>query len=416
MKTSQSFGIHFTIRGYQAKEGKAPLYAVVTVNKERVLIGLKQKIDVKNWDSGKEAPKGNREDAKQMNAYLGEVRLALGNCYKELQLKGRLPSASAVKSLYLGEAEEKFTLSRLITYHNDTALSTIRQSTLTHYYVTQRYLIKFIEANYNCSDIYLNELNYKFVKDFEVFLRNHKPKENQKPIMNNGVVKHIVRLRKMVNLAVNLHWIYGDPFSTYKLKVQKVNREHLSERELELIEVKDFNIERLNMVRDLFVFACYTGLSYIDLINLTAANIVANEDGERWIRTCREKTSIPVSVPLLPQALAILDNYKFNERALAGGKVFPVISNQKVNSYLKEIAFRSSIDKNITFHLARHTFATTVTLSNGVPIETVSKILGHTKIATTQIYAKVVEKKLKEDMKALQQRLACAEMVWSHSS
>ena len=219
-------------------------------------------------------------------------------------------------------------------------------------------------------------------------------------------MKHIIRLKKMVNLAMNLQWIDNDPFAAYKLKIQKVNREQLSETELADMEKKVFAIERLDMVRDLFVFCCYTGLSYVDVINLTPGHIVAGADGEKWIRTCREKTMIPVNVPLLPQALKILDKYKANIRSLSGGKVFPVMSNQKVNSYLKEISEVCNITKNVTFHLARHTFATTITLSNGVPIETVSKMLGHTKITTTQIYAKVVERKLKEDMQNLKNRLA----------
>jgi integrase len=156
----------------------------------------------------------------------------------------------------------------------------------------------------------------------------------------------------------------------------------------------------------MFVFCCYTGLSYVDVSNLEPEHIVTGADGDRWIRTCREKTLIPVIVPLLPKALAILDKYKANERALYDARVFPIISNQKVNSYLKEIADRCDITKNITFHIARHTFATTITLSNGVPIETVSKILGHTKITTSQIYAKVVERKLKDDIKMLQSKLS----------
>jgi site-specific recombinase XerD len=405
MKTTQSFRIHFVVRAYLAKDGKAPLYVAVTVNKEKCLIGLKKNIDLNNWDTDKGIPKGNREEVKSLNTYLEEVRLTLGNCYKELISKGRIPSATTVKNLYLGEADEGNTLSKLFIYHNESSTEDLKWSTLKHYYVTQRYLIKFLDEAYNVSDIYLRELDYKFVKDFEVYLRNHKPKDHQKQMNNNGVMKHIIRLKKMVNLAQNLRWIDNDPFATYKLKMQKVNREQLSETELSDIEKKVFVIERLDMVRDLFVFCCYTGLSYVDVINLTPGHIIAGTDGDKWIRTCREKTLIPVNVPLLPQALKILDKYKTNERSLANGKVFPVISNQKVNSYLKEISEVCSITKNVTFHLARHTFATTITLSNGVPIETVSKMLGHTKITTTQIYAKVVERKLKEDMKNLQMRL-----------
>jgi site-specific recombinase XerD len=405
MQTSQSFGIHFTTRPDKARDGKEPIYACVTVNKQRAYIALKHNVDPKNWDSGKGVAKGNKDEVKSINNYLGEVRNTISNNYKLLQLKGKMLSAKAVKDLYLGAEEEVYTLSRLFIYHNETSTTDLKWSTLKHYYVTQRYLVKFLEEHYKSSDIYLHELNFKFVKDFEVYLRNHKPKDHQKPMNNNGVMKHIIRLKKMVNLAMNLQWIDNDPFAAYKLKIQKVNREQLSEKELADMEKKEFAIERLDMVRDLFVFCCYTGLSYVDVINLTPGHIVAGTDGEKWIRTCREKTMIPVNVPLLPQALKILDKYKANIRSLSVGKVFPVMSNQKVNSYLKEISEVCNITKNVTFHLARHTFATTITLSNGVPIETVSKMLGHTKITTTQIYAKVVERKLKEDMQNLRIRL-----------
>ncbi|TWR24800.1 site-specific integrase [Mucilaginibacter pallidiroseus] len=406
MQTSQSFGIHFTTRPDKAKDGKEPIYACVTVNRQRAYIALKQNVDPKNWDSGKGTAKGNKDEVKSINNYLEEVRLAIGSSYKELQLKRKMLSAKAVKDLYLGAEQEVYSMSRLFSYHNESSTTDLKWSTLKHYYVTQRYLIKFLNIQFNASDIYLHQLDYKFVKDFEVFLRNHKPKDHQKPLNNNGVMKHIIRLKKMVNLAHNLQWISNDPFATYKLKIQKVNREQLSEVELKAIEEKKFGIERLEMVRDMFVFCCYTGLSFVDVSNLEPEHIVTGADGDRWIRTCREKTLIPVIVPLLPKALTILDKYKDNERALYDGRVFPKISNQKVNSYLKEIADRCDILKNVTFHIARHTFATTVTLSNGVPIETVSKILGHTKITTTQIYAKVVERKLKEDMKMLQSKLS----------
>lgn len=406
MQTSQSFGIHFTTRPDKAREGKEPIYACITVNKQRAYVALKHSVDPKNWDSGKGTAKGNKDEVKSINNYLGEVRNTISNNYKQLQLKGKMLSAKAVKDLYLGAEEEVYTLSRLFIYHNETSTTDLKWSTLKHYYVTQRYLVKFLDEQHQASDIYLHQLDYKFVKDFEVYLRNHKPKDHQKQINNNGVMKHIIRLKKMVNLALNLQWIDNDPFAAYKLKIQKVNREQLSETELADMEKKVFVIDRLDMVRDLFVFCCYTGLSYVDVINLTPGHIVAGADGEKWIRTCREKTMIPVNVPLLPQALKILDKYESNIRSLSGGKVFPVMSNQKVNIYLKEISEVCNITKNVTFHLARHTFATTITLSNGVPIETVSKMLGHTKITTTQIYAKVVERKLKEDMQNLKKRLA----------
>jgi site-specific recombinase XerD len=405
MKTVQSFGVHFTVRRDRVKDGKAQVYACITVNKEKCLMALQQTVDLRYWDERRGSGKGGRQEVSSMNSYLEEVRLALGNCYKNLQLKGRAVSADLVKDAFLGIHEEVYTLSRLVEYHNETATATLKWSTLKHYYVTQRYLTKFLHEKFRVKDLYLHELNYKFIHDFEIFLRNHKPKDHQKPMNNNGVMKHIIRLKKMVHLALRLEWIQKDPFANYKLKIQKVNREHLSELELKKVEEKKFDIERLDMVRDLFVFCCYTGLTYVDVINLQPHQIVEAAGGEMWVRTSRQKTDTPVSTPLLPKAMEIIKKYKGNERAAESQTIFPVISNQKVNSYLKEIADVCGIHKNITFHLARHTFATTVTLSNGVPIETVSKMLGHTKIATTQIYAKVLEKKISEDMAALKRKL-----------
>lgn len=405
MKT-QSFGIHFTIRADKVRDGKAPLYACVTVSRKRSYIALKQTVEEKNWDNVKGVLKGNRETVKKLNHYLQEVRSAITLCYQQLHLKGRLISAEAIKDAFLGTEQEVYTLSRLVEYHNETAKAVLKWSTLKHYSVTQRYLTKFLDQQFKTPDIYLHEINFKFIQDFETFLRNHKPKDHQKPLNNNGVMKHIIRLKKMTHLAMRLEWISKDPFANYKLKILKVNREHLSERELSAMEKKEITIERIDMVRDLFIFCCYTGLSYVDVISLTFDNIVEATDGEMWVRTCRQKTETPVNIPLLPNAVAILKKYKGNLRASVTNTLFPVISNQKVNAYLKEIADLCEIKKHITFHLARHTFATTVTLSNGVPIETVSKILGHTKIATTQIYAKVLEKKISEDMANLKRKLA----------
>ena len=168
---------------------------------------------------------------------------------------------------------------------------------------------------------------------------------------------------------------------------------------------KELKIVRLQWVKDLFIFSCYTGLAYIDVMQLTPSNIAIGIDGKQWLATNRQKTSNPVRVPLLPKALEVIDKYKGHPKALHDGTLFPTISNQKLNGYLKEIADLCGVEKDLTFHIARHTFATTVTLTNGVPIESVSKMLGHTKISTTQVYAKVIEKKLGEDMDMLRDKL-----------
>ncbi|HEY4787351.1 MAG TPA: site-specific integrase, partial [Bacteroidales bacterium] len=165
---------------------------------------------------------------------------------------------------------------------------------------------------------------------------------------------------------------------------------------------------RLQHAKDMFVFSCYTGLAYIDAFNLTSQNIGIGIDGQYWISTCRKKTDQPVRIPLLPKAMEIIEKYKTHPYAIAKGKLLPIYSNQKLNSYLKEIADLCGITKPLTFHIARHTFATTITLSNGVPIETVSKLLGHGSIRTTQVYAKVIERKVSDDMSLLREKLTRA--------
>lgn len=241
--------------------------------------------------------------------------------------------------------------------------------------------------------------------DFENFLRDHKPEGHKKAIGNSGAMTHLIRLKKMINLAIKLEWMQKSPFLSYKIKIQHEQRICLTPIELSNLEKKIFTLYRLDYVRDLFVFCCYTGLAYIDAMNLTPQSLSDGIDGNKWIKTHRQKTNTPVNTPLLPKALKLLKKYEDDPRAISNGKLFPVMSNQKMNSYLKEIADLCGIDKNLTFHLARHTFATTVTLSDGVPIETVSKMLGHTKIATTQIYAKVLERKVSDDMERLRKKL-----------
>jgi integrase len=405
MRTKNTFGVLFMIRQDKLKDGKAPIYARVTINSERAHIGLKEWVEPKSWNNRKGYAKGSKEDIRSLNNYLEEVRTELGECYRELQLKKQIITAEAIKNTYLRVEEEDHTLKNLFEYHNKTAAHTLSPNTLSHYETSQNYMLKFVSSQFHKKDLHLKEVNYKFLVDFETFLRNHKPTDHQKPIGHNGAMTHLVRLKKMINLAINLEWIVKNPFKSYKIKIQHEERTFLTEAELLKMEKKKFDLFRLEYVRDLFVFCCYTGLAYIDAMSLTPEHLSVGTDGETWIKTKRQKTGISVNAPLLPKAAQILLKYKNDNRATEHNRLFPVMSNQKMNSYLKEIADLCKIKKNLTFHLARHTFATTVTLSNGVPIETVSKMLGHTKIATTQIYAKVVEKKISEDMAQLKKRL-----------
>jgi site-specific recombinase XerD len=309
-----------------------------------------------------------------------------------------------------GQKEEN-SLSDIIAYHEEKSKSTLAPGTMKNYGATQNYLGKFLQTKYKTEDVKLLEITSKFVFEFEHFLRMNKPVDHHKPLSNNGVMKHIERFKKLINLAIRIEWIEKKPFRNFKPKFDKVERDFLTELELQKIQNKEFETNRLEQVRDIFIFSCHTGLSYIDVANLTKDNIIIGMDGEKWISTHRQKTFIKVFLPLLPQAEEIMEKYKDNPQAIKKGILLPAASNQKTNEYLKEIATLCGIKNKLTFHTARHTFATTVTLTNGVPIETVSKMLGHTKLATTQIYAKVIESKIGEDMAMLKQKISQPKQV-----
>jgi len=247
---------------------------------------------------------------------------------------------------------------------------------------------------------YLDALEYGFITGFEKHLKI------EAGIDHNTAMSYIKRLKRIINIAVNNHWITFSPFSAFKCTTRKVVREELTEEEVKRLAEKVFAVKRLEEVRDCFLFSCYTGYAFIDACKLSMANIAVGKDNEMWVKTSRTKTEIVANVPLLPQAIEIINKYKNHEDCIYTGRILPMKSNQKMNAYLKEIADLCGIAKNLTTHMARHTFATTITLGNGVPIESVSKMLGHTKITTTQIYARVREQKVSTDMKALRLKLS----------
>lgn len=404
MKTTHTFGIQFIIRTGKKDKEKGNVYARVTVETRRIEISLKKAISVDDWNKARGMAKGSGPEAKKFNSYLEHVRSMLTDAYRELQVNKKKITPENIKALFLGDSDDH-TLLELVDYHNTTQASILSPGTMKNYRTTKKYLERFLKSKFRASDIYLVQINYKFIIDFEYFLRNYQPLDHQKPLGNNGVMKHQERFRKMMNLGQRLGWITQNPFDSYKLNFRKVDRGFLTEQELHTIENKNIGIERLQSVRDVFVFSCYTGLSYIDVIHLNPDEITSGIDGQYWIFSKRQKTDTKLRIPLLPKPLEIFKKYRKHPKSVRRNKIFPLISNQKLNGYLKEIADLCGIKKNLTFHMARHTFATTIALSNGVPIETVSNLLGHKSISTTQIYAKVLEKKISEDMEQLRGKL-----------
>lgn len=405
MRTSSTFSILFWIYGTRVKNNQTDIYVRITVNGKRVNISLKKKVDINSWDVKSQKVKGNGKTAREINHYLNEIRSTLFHCYRNLKLENRVLSPQLIKARFLGEDKKIHSLQDIIDYHNETMVHKLCAKTMCHYKTSQKYVLEYLAKKHKASDICLRELDYSFVLGFENFLRSYQPKHYQGKIGNNAVMKHIQRLRRMVTLSYHMEWIDRDPFVKFKPTLEKKEREFLTDNELKNIENMSTSIERLSVVKDLFLFSCYTGISYGDIMKLTNKNILLGIDGDHWIMGNRNKTNVPFKIPLLPMAETLIDKYKAHPRTQFNGKLMPNISNQRLNSYLKEVADLCHIKKNLTFHMARHTFATTVTLSNGVPIETVSKLLGHTKIATTQIYARVIEQKISSDMKNLRKQL-----------
>ncbi|MCM4159052.1 site-specific integrase [Antarcticibacterium flavum] len=405
MRTQSTFSVLFWIYSKRAINNLAVIYARITINGKKLNISLKRKADIHLWDQKKRRVKGTCPKSKDLNQYLDQEYSKLFQCYQELRIEGKILSPENIKSKYFGGFDHLVSLEDLYTYHNENFFSKLKHNTSRLYITSQNYIRRFIKKEYRRSDFYLKELDYSFIIKFENYLRSIRPRHYQTCLQHNAVMKHIQRLRKMVTLAFHLEWIDRDPFVKFKPHLEQKEREFLTVEELQKIEDLEPEIPRLQRVRDLFIFSCYTGISYGDLMLLTPQNVSIGIDKKLWIVTRREKNGNQVKLPLLSNAIIILEKYKNDEDCQVNNSLLPLISNQKLNSYLKEIAITCKIKKNVTFHLARHTFATTVALTNGVPIETVSKILGHRKLSTTQIYAKVIERKVNEDMDILQKKL-----------
>lgn len=399
MRTDSTLAINFFVRKKRGNPNRYDIYARITVNKQRVELSLKRDIPVCKWDKIRGKAFEESQYLIDVNAYLDTVYGEILNVHRELHMERKLITAKLIKARYVGEDEMNKTLMELVEYHNSNVSSKLKPGTMKNYYSTEKYLVKFLRDKFKTNDIYLIQLDYKFIVDFEIYIRNYVPKKKRKTCTNNGTMKHLERLMKILKLAVRMEWLDKDPFRNFKLRFQKNERNYLTQRELDLIENTSFKGIGYTRVRDIFLFSCYTGLSFMDVKQLSKDKIVKGIDGNYWINTQRIKTGEPVKIPMLPKAVEIMDAY--DAEPSTENRLLPVYSNQKTNFYLKEIARACGIHKNISFHVARHTFATTVTLSNGVPIETVSKLLGHTKLSTTQIYARVLQKKVGDDMQKI---------------
>ena len=399
-----SFSILFYLKKRTGtSQEKFPVYLRLTVNGERKEIALQESCDLERWNKYTQRAKGTNETSKTLNAFLDSVEAKIKAARLRLIETSKPVSTDAIVNIITGHEEKPRMLLEIFQHHNNqlAALENIdfAPATVKRYDTTLSHTREFIKWKYNRADIEIQALTFDFVSDLEFYLKS------VRKCNHNSSIKYIGNVRKIVNYCHKSGWLQRDPFFGFKMAKREVVREYLSDQEMQALREKRFEIDRLSQVRDIFLFSCYTGLAFVDVFQLTKSRIANGVDGKRWIFTARQKTDTPTRIPLLPQALEIIDKYKDHPRCIKEGIVLPVVSNQKMNAYLKEIADLCSITKPLTFHIARHTFATTVTLSNGVPIETVSKMLGHKSIRITQHYAKIIDKKVSDDMNILEQTL-----------
>jgi len=358
---------------YVNKDGKVPVMLRIYLNDERLSLGSTGIAILRSqWDSKKERVKGRSTEALSLNLELDNIQNGLQNIFRRMEL-GDYLSLERIKMEFLGKKEDIGTIMELF----------------------DRHITAFLKSKYSRTDLKLSELTYVVLHDFDLYLRT---KVGQAP---NTATKTLKTFKTITLFGGKLGILHHDPFVNLRFHMEPVDRGFLTDEEILRVANKDLGIQRLELVRDIFIFSCFTGLAYIDVANLTPDHIVTMDD-KQWIMTKRQKTSVETNVLLLDIPRAIIA--KYSHKTYRDGKLFPVLTNQKTNSYLKEIADLCGIKKKLTFHLARHTFAT-MSLSKGVPIESVSKMLGHTNIRTTQIYARITNKKIEHDMEQLSEKL-----------
>lgn len=403
MRTTLSL-LFFLRKPKNYQSGDMPIYLRITVDGLRTELAVSRKFDPDRWDAGTGRAIGTKSDSRTLNAYLDDMQFKLYELQRRMSEQNELITAETLKNRYSGKAEKARTLVSVFEDHNAKMKTLVgeefEKSTLQRYETCLMHAKDFMQTQYNISDVPVTKIDFAFLNDFEYYLRS------VRKCGNNSAIKYIKNLGKIVRICLGNGWLTVNPYINYKPKQKTVHREALTKEELERLMKKKFDVERLRTVRDMFVFCCYTGLAYVDVHKLKRSELVKGIDDNLWIYTSRQKTDTLSRIPVLPAALSIIRAYEDHPQCVVKDNLLPVMSNQKMNAYLKEIADLCKIKKLLTFHIARHTFATTVTLNNGVPIESVAKMMGHTNIKTTQIYAKVMDQKISEDMSQLKQKLA----------
>ena len=378
------------------KNGEAPICMRITVNKRVAEVMIKRSIPVDLWNQKKECSKGKDRVATELNHYINTVRAKILQIHRELEIDNKPITADIIKDCFYGRDKVQRSLLEVYAEHNEKCRALIgkeyTESTITKFDTSINRLKEYIRSCYHCDDIMLAELDGQFIRDFDFWLKT------EKHCQNNSALKHLKNLKKVVRIALANDWIKKDPFYGIHFKQEEVNVEFLSREELDILMNKEFTIKRLEQVRDIFVFCCFTALAFVDVQQLSREHLIKDNNGALWIRKARQKTNQMCNIPVLSIPQRILRKYEDNAECIKKGVLLPVISNQRMNAYLKEIADLCGIAKRLTTHVARHTAATVVFLANDVSMENVSKILGHSNIRMTQHYARVLDSSIMRDM------------------
>lgn len=392
-----TFNVNFLLRKHKMlKNGEAPICMRITVNCRTVDISIKRSVAVEYWNQTRECCTSTGKVGKELNRYIDTMKAKVLQIHRELEIDGVRITADAIRDKLYGRDESQKTLIEVYAEHNKRCRALIGKdfsaSTVEKFDTSLNTLKTFIKHSTKKDDILLKEISRVFIQDFEFYLKT------ERNMQHNSALKHLKNLKKIVRIALANEWMKKDPFMGIQFKHDKVDVEFLSQEELDRIMNKEFAIKRLEVVRDIFCFCSLTGLAFIDVKQLSPSHLVADSNGTLWIRKPRQKTGNMCNIPVIHAAKVILDKYNDHPECIKNNVLLPVLSNQKMNSYLKEIADLCGITKKLSTHVARHTAATVVFLANNVSLENVSKILGHSSTKMTQHYAKVLDSSILRDM------------------
>ncbi len=403
MKRNYFSVLFFIKKSKLLKNGEAPVCLRITVNGQRAEVQIKRSIDTRKWNNKKECAAGKDRQSQELNHYIDTVRARILQIHRELEMDGKAITADIIKQHFYGENNKPKMLLEVFNEHNKKCRDLLGKDyvlgTVLRYERTVTYLTEYMKKDYRISDLPIRELDQAFITGFEHFIKT------EKSCAQNATVKYLKNLKRITRIALANKWMDTDPFFDIQFKYTPTNREFLVEEEIRLLLEKGFSIPRLEVVRDIFVFCCFSGLAFTDVQHLWTEHIFCDNKGEYWIRKPREKTNNMCNIPLLDIPKQILEKYKNHPECLRKGCLLPVPSNQKMNGYLKEVGELCGIQKTLSTHVARHSFAC-LTLANKVSMESIAKMLGHTDIRTTKIYAKVLDQTISDEMQVLKQKFS----------